>query len=343
MKYFSLDQAKISKSQYRDEAYAIANKINLCQDLNDIQKNDLVLVCSSLQAGKQIRDKVYSFTQHVSIKIHDLGDFEGGEMLDLMTTIKEIFEKEAFCIYISEKKDDNLFHHLHDHGLFKNTTENSCTIARDINDTTRLYEKKSFVQIACQSHRSTPIHLLKSDNLSLLRLGELRNYLPNAEPHLRHSDFCFFDINAVRFSDCPAQDQPSSSGLTSEESCQLMRYAGQAERLKFLWIYGYAAKFDDQLTGADFIAQCIWYLAEGVENRKDKVQPDSHTLTTYVIEFDGMDIPIQFHKSKLTDRWWVELSPSNQSKLIPCSLKDYESAKQGELSDRLIKLLDLYL
>ena len=54
---------------------------------------------------------------------------------------------------------------------------------------------------------------------------------------------------------------------------------------------------------------------------------------------------ITFYKSKLTEKWWMEVSHSrlgakySRNSIVPCSYADYQTATKGELPERYINAL----
>ena len=57
----------------------------------------------------------------------------------------------------------------------------------------------------------------------MLRVGKIREHIFEAEPLLREAAMVTFNINAIRYSDAPAQLEPSPNGLFGDEACGLAR------------------------------------------------------------------------------------------------------------------------
>ncbi len=339
-KHLSIDQIDQFKSSWELQEHVLAPQVLNFETLSSIQKDDLILLSLSESVGSNVRYKWYGFSQFTSTRIVDCGTYNGNDVMPLLEFIDALWKKGAVIMLLSENMDSGLYHHLHTD--LKEQISISASITRAPSDTVRLYPKTSFVSIANQVHRSKPFHLMKSENLVSLRLGELRSYFAEAEPFMRHADCGFFDFSSVRFADAPGQTNPSTSGLTSEECCHLARYAGQASKLKLFWIYNYAPEYDTRNVTADLTAQMLWYFVDGLEHRKDAFPLVTTNMQAYVVEFDKLDIPLTFYKSVITDRWWVAASFNQDAHPTPCSKRDYDLAKQGELSPRLLALLDVY-
>lgn len=340
MKNFNNDQVTRVKASWELQEHVLAPQIKLFEKLDSIEEGDLVLLSLSEEVGSTTRYKWYGFCQITSTPIVDCGNYIGNDIEPLITLIEKVWEKGACIMLISSNLDQGLYHTIHD--KLGNRISISANVSRFPDDTCRLYPDISFVSMANQVHRSKPVHLLKSNNLMTLRLGQMRSYFAECEPYIRHADCCFFNLDSVRFSDAPAQPNPSTSGLTSEEACHIARYAGQASRMKLFWLYNFEPEHDTRQVTADLAAQMMWYFADGIEERKDPMPVDVSRLQAYIVEFDKLDIPLTFYKSPVTDRWWVSGSIDLDTKPIPCSIRDYESARKGELSQRLLELLHVY-
>ena len=340
MKYFIANQVERQKQAWELQNHVLAPFIHSFESIDQIAAGDAVILSLSDEVGAAVRHKWYGFSQITATRILDRGDYVGNDIEPILTLIDQLWEKEAIVILLSGNLDKALYHHIHDR--FDTDVSISASIARQAKDTYRLYPHVSFVSMANQIHRSTPAHLLKSQNILTLRLGEMRTFFAESEPYLRHADCCFFGLDSIRFADAPAQPNPSTSGLTSEEACHLARYAGQAGKMKLFWIYNYFPELDERQVTADLIAQMLWYFIDGIEHRKDPIPVDTSRLQAYVVEFDRLDIPLTFYKSPITERWWVSGSIDLDAKPVPCSSRDYETAKSGELSKRLLDLLHVY-
>lgn len=169
------------------------------------------------------------------------------------------------------------------------------------------------------------------------RLGLVRTNLKDMEPVLRDANHVSFNINAVRHSDAPAASRPSPNGLSGEEFCQLAFYTGHGIRLKSLGIYDFLPNNDIHSITAILAAQTIWYFLEGLSNVIYE-EPDTtpENFMTYIIHHNETDSDISFHKSSLTNRWWMEISAKNKvSKvLLSCSQEDYNQACRQEVPER---------
>lgn len=184
----------------------------------------------------------------------------------------------------------------------------------------------------------------------LIRLGVLRAGIEKCEPYIRDADIFSFDMSAIRYANAPGQLFPSPNGLTGEEACALMRYAGLSNGLKTAGIYEYNPDFDERGQTALLIAQMFWYYVEGLGIRRSEhplKQQDDFIKYRTVIQ--NHQYEIVFYKSKFTDKWWMEIPNPRTNKentlpiCIPCSYEDYQIALKDEMPDRWWKAYQKFI
>lgn len=177
------------------------------------------------------------------------------------------------------------------------------------------------------------------------RLGQLRNDLIEMEPVIRNADMLSFDITAIKSADAPGNAQAQPFGLTGEEACQLCWYAGQNEKLSSAGFYEYNPRHDDaQKKTAAVVATMVWYFVEGFYHRKNELNFKGNDFLKYTVSMPVEPETITFYKSKLTEKWWMEVVAPNmqlypRNSLVPCSYSDYQCATQGELPERYLQTL----
>jgi formiminoglutamase len=149
----------------------------------------------------------------------------------------------------------------------------------------------------------------------------------------------------IKSNDAPGNANAQPFGLTSEESCQLCWYAGMNEKLSSVGFYEYNPQYDDRhKKTASVVATMVWYFIEGFYNRKGEASFKSNDFTKYVVAMPRHET-ITFYKSKVTEKWWMEVSDhrSNtryvRNTMVPCSYSDYQIAAKGELPERYINAL----
>ena len=185
------------------------------------------------------------------------------------------------------------------------------------------------------------IKLLDKLYFDAYRLGEIRQNIEEVEPSLRNADFVSFDMGCVRISDNPSVISGSPNGFTSEEACQIMRYAGISGRLKSLGIFNYVRSKDTNFQSEKLIAQMIWCFFEGFFHKMKRFKPNDDDMVKYHISLRDGEFNTCFYKNKKLDKWWVEIplinlksQIPNENYFIPCSYNDYKTAVKGEIPER---------
>ncbi|MGL1888001.1 MAG: formimidoylglutamase [Reichenbachiella sp.] len=204
----------------------------------------------------------------------------------------------------------------------------------------------NYSQLGHQSYliNSTAETALKQLSFSTIRLGVIREDIKKIEPLIREADMLTFDLSAIQSIYCPAGDHSQVFGLTGEEACQIMWYAGMNEKLSSLGIYEYnPAKETIGNPSAMVVATMIWYFIEGFKNRKGEKGFQTNDYIKYVVTLDATPEHIVFYKSRLSDKWWMEVPNINhtgiydRNYIIPCDHTDYQNATKGDIPDRWIQ------
>ncbi len=183
------------------------------------------------------------------------------------------------------------------------------------------------------------VDLMQQMKFETYRLGELQSKIENTEPLIRNADMFIADIKSLRASDSPCSTNPH--GLYGEEFCKILNFAGMSDKLTSLGIYNYDSREDDRLRTAQIISHALWYFIEGYNWRKsDYPYKDQKNYYKFNVIMPN-DTTIVFFKSKKSERWWMQVSCSNDMKekylrhfLIPCTYTDYQEAMEGRLPER---------
>lgn len=182
---------------------------------------------------------------------------------------------------------------------------------------------------------------IEQSHFSLMRLGQLRENPDAADQLISQADVVSIDVSALKSLAGQVLSPTAAFGLTPEELVRLMHYAGLSPKLKSLGIYGYDQQTDQSGQLAHVLAVSIWYMLEGIAGLQ---QGPSH-YQHYRILREEMDDLLFIHHV-YSDRWWVAFTTKHQESLdgpVPffgCKSTDYTLAVQGELSDRLVLLLN---
>jgi formiminoglutamase len=184
--------------------------------------------------------------------------------------------------------------------------------------------------------------ILQGLNFERIRVGELYKNPRLAEPFLREADLVALDLGALRMSEAPGNLHSSPAGLTVEQACQMMRYAGNGPTCTALALCEFNPEYDLNEQTSYISALLAWHFVEGYANRKPDY-PDARrqNVKTFRAVLDSAVEEIIFYQSKLSERWWMEVSPPlangqrpKPSRLVPCTEEDYQRARAGEIPPR---------
>lgn len=174
------------------------------------------------------------------------------------------------------------------------------------------------------------------------RLGLIRGNIEETEPIIRNSDVLFFDFSAIKRNDGGIVEHFSPNGISSDEACQMMWYAGMNDKLSSVGIYEVNTILDKSNVSTHLAAQMIWSFIEGYFNRKDDTPLKNHPdYEVFKVGLHNGKYHINFIRSHKTGRWWMEVPyPPHLTQnyerhtMVPCSQKDYETALNDELPDK---------
>jgi len=203
----------------------------------------------------------------------------------------------------------------------------------------------NYYQLGYQSYLvdSKEIEILERLYFESIRLGVIKENVKELEPLVRDADMISFDISSLQAHYCPGASDSKVYGLTGEEACQLTWYAGINDKLSAIGFYEYDVNKDSEDRKTAFVVSTmIWYFIEGYYNRKGDNNIRTNDYLIYEVPIGGDPSSIRFYKSKLSEKWWMEV-PHPEDKLgfmrsimIPCNYSDYETALTGEVPNRWI-------
>jgi formiminoglutamase len=206
----------------------------------------------------------------------------------------------------------------------------------------------SYTHLAYQSYLIDPLSVSVLEKLyfEAFRIGQMRTNMQEMEPTIRNADMMSVDITAIRASDAPGNANAQPFGLTGEEACQICWYAGMNEKLSSIGFYEYNPDFDDlHKNTAAVVATMIWYFIEGYYHRKNEQNFRSNDFMKYSVSMPVEPEVLIFYKSKVSEKWWMEVPYPNGRKryarnsIVPCSYNDYQTAIKGEVPERYISML----
>lgn len=321
----------------------------------------------SKEAPNQVRNKLYQLRKiEKSLKIYDLGNVKNGESINdtyfaLRDIVLELRERDITTILIGGSQDlsrgvflalekQNGLHHLLtidsmlDFSL-KEGPLNSRNYLNQVVSEERL-RQFSLTNLGHQACFVTENQLQQLEKMFLesIRLGEARKEIRLAEPLIRDSEFISIDMGAVRHSDAPGASVPSPNGFFGDELCQITRYAGLSEHVKILGFFELCPSSDMNGQTAHLEAQAVWYFLEGLTHRirENPVDTPEH-IKKFIVTLNTAGHDIIFHKSTLSERWWMEIPVKNPvtgyNFFVSCAYEDYQQACNQEIPDRWWRFL----
>ncbi len=333
--------------------------------LPDLKDTQIALIGIGEEDANTIRRALYRMSfPFANLKIADLGNMRKSDPAFPIPLLKELIDSQIVPIIVSAdsrhilsqyKAFQNLLSHVslavidERIRLDENDKTNEAQYLNDIllNTRSRLYHLS---MVGCQTHYTNPaaFNYLEKNTYDCLRLGNARADLAEAEPLIRDADLTVFHLAAIRQADAPGQNEPTPTGFSVDEACQISRYAGMSDKLRAYGIFGFQQALDHRMQTAQVVAQMVWYFIEGFANRKNDFPVSTDGLMEYIVDFKQMDYQLTFWKSQRSSRWWMQVPVKigkkyHRHRLIPCSYNDYKLACQDELPERLLNAYKRFL
>ena len=318
------------KSSIRPERLSknsLWHKIKFLHDQDSsYNAGDLLIISFDRSIAHAIKKSLYQFsaTPSAALQVIDCGTFAPRQQENIIPVLKEIRESGAIVLLLGAP--NGFAGHQVD-------TARMVSIVREskLDDDVNLRNSHTgclYQYIGTQRHLVSETHLNVEGHL---RLSDLREELNLAEPCIRDSNVMIFNCDSMSAAEAGYLTGMSASGLTTIEACQLFRYAGAAQGLHSVGIYGYMPESDNSGMMANALAQMVWYLLEGSTLRED---PEQSPLTQYHVQAKDNDYVLLFYKSELSGRWWIE---NKAGRKVPCSYRDYRKACEEDYSELIIK------
>ena len=314
----------------------------------------------------EIRKSLYNlYPGNWSTEIADLGNLILGENIEqtygrIISMLSILFEKNIIPIIIGGSHD-LLYANYRAYDSFKSTV-NIVNIDSnfDIGDSAKPINNLSYLgkiildephnlfnysNLGYQTYHNSQeeIDLMENLYFESYRLGEVSSNIRLSEPVMRDADIVSVDLKSVRASELSSRQKFSPNGFDGKEICALSRYAGISNKVSSFGIYEYKSSNEDEITEM-LISQIIWYFIEGVNCRVQdsdfQNDEDYNKFTVIVDEYE-----LVFYQNKITSRWWIEIigdgsnNKLKQNTLLPCTLDDYEVAKNGMIPERWFKAI----
>jgi arginase family enzyme len=334
------------------------------EQLPDVDNADIVLIgCNEQRGGGSfaegtaadaVRKEFYNlYYWHNDIKIMDLGNVRTGKTMHdsyaaLKVVLYELMELDKLVVVLGGSHDLTLAQY-YAFGEKKRAIDAAGVDAViDINLESPLRSENFLMEmltgepnytrhynhIGFQSYFVHPRMLETMDKLRFdcFRAGNVKEHIDEMEPVLRNCHLFSFDITAIANAYAPANNF-SPNGLTGEEACTLMQFAGMSRHMRTIGIYGYQPEKDREVLTAKQISHMIWYLMDGrSKGNREALIDERDSFNEYHTAFAEVDTV--FLQSKKTGRWWMQLP---DKKFIACSYKDYLLASSNEIPERWLR------
>ena len=314
----------------------------------------------------EIRKSFYNlYPGNWSTEIADLGNLILDENVEqtygrIISMLSILFEKNIIPIIIGGSHD-LLYANYRAYDSFKSTV-NIVNIDSnfDIGDSAKPINNLSYLgkiildephnlfnysNLGYQTYHNSQeeIDLMENLYFESYRLGEVCSNIRLSEPVMRDADIVSVDLKSVRASELSSRQKFSPNGFDGKEICALSRYAGISNKVSSFGIYEYKSSNEDEITEM-LISQIIWYFIEGVNCRiqdSDFQNDEDYNKFTVIVD----EYELVFYQNKITSRWWIEIigdgsnNKLKQNTLLPCTLDDYEVAKNGMIPERWFKAI----
>jgi arginase family enzyme len=305
-------------------------------------------------APDTIRDEFYKLVrQNTRLRLSDLGNIAAGDTFeDSLAALKIVTEtllKENIIPIILGGTIELAYGQYMAYEKICKNLEYICVSADfDLKNETYLrkictYQPNYLFNINVLGYQT---YLVEDDSLNVIhklffeanRLGPLKKDMTDTEPMIRNADMLTFNMAAIKQADAPGQANGNPNGFSGEEACQIAWYAGVADKIKTFGIYELNPDYDEYCQSAKLASQMAWYFVDGYYNRKNDNPVMHQEFLKYRCTLGEGQPEALFYKSKLSDRWWMEIPyPDNygeHSVLVPCSYNDYLIASKGEMPER---------
>ena len=327
-------------------------------DLETLKSGSIALVGLDQAEADRVRSRLYQMARPAEeVTVVDLGNARRADSIVNAPIMQELLVAGITPVFIGREDDRVLaqYYGYHQAEFLTNLVVIDDRLrfqARDVPDSRRYLDHIfdltpvrlfHLAVLGYQTHYNDPAALeyLHQHHFEFYRLGKIKYEIEECEPVLRDADAVVLQLSALKAADAHAQEPLGSSGLSSEEACQLTRFAGMADKVTSFGVYGYYAERDPSGQCADTIAQTLWYFIEGFALRKYDYPISTEGLTQFIVRLDGQAPELTFWKSERSGRWWLELpykiETGSRHKYIPCTYNDYQLACEQQLPDRLVE------
>ncbi|MBK7694726.1 MAG: hypothetical protein IPI30_10505 [Saprospiraceae bacterium] len=327
---------------WSSQVHSVKFNLEKSPKLEDI---DVVILGTGSEVSKKIRDEFYKMNLSVfrDLTIMDLGDIDPHHPKDVSKVLFYLLNHNIIPIVFACPKEI-----LFGIDEFQETRMEPYSLSlisnmvnsNDLDNFNKSLFLKKVHLIALQRHYTNKELLFAiQDQITTLYLSEYRKSNSSFEPFARNSEYIFFDLNAIRTSDFPANKIHAASGLFSEEAVGICKMSGSGDKTKCLFISDWNAT--DLSQCENLVAQMIWYFVEGVALRKFDHLDQTRHITEYIVELQDSEAQIQFYKSEISGKWWFRtpgIDEDIKPSLTPCTYEEYLMTVQAHAPVRILEL-----
>ena len=373
--YFDPVSLERPEFEYLDNQEAFSHHITVHtpdQSIRDLDKHQVAIfgipedrnafIKGSQSAPDAVRGQLYQLTRiNRGLKIYDLGKIKtGGSVNDSYFAIRDVVLElkdrrmislilggsQDLCrgVFLAMEKQEGLHHVLTIDSMLDFSESEGTVHSRNYLNQLLLPNTRNQFSFTNLGHQAcfitaNQVEQLEKSHLESIRLGVARKDLRQAEPLIRDSEFISIDMGSVRHSDAPGASIPSPNGFFGDELCQFTRYAGLSEQVDTVGFFEFNPLTDLNGQTAHITAQAAWYFMDGLANRTEEnpVNTPEH-IKKFIVNLDAAGHDIIFHKSTVSERWWMEIPVKNPSTgynfFVSCSYEDYQQACNQEIPDR---------
>jgi len=329
---FGLFQPVVSISG--NQAQPFFNYINTTAlQADSFSGRGVALITLSNDFNIDVREYLGTFHNHFrNIQIYDLGTLLSHEPKTIADVIRSLKEHTIipFIVGASVRLASQICDELHGR-------------VHHITNKPDIHIKNSgllnFNNIAYQRHLISidQMHFMEGQSLHSLSLGKMRTYPGLVEPILRDCQILLFNINAMKSSEAGDIQGVLPTGLTSEELCQIMQYAGNAVDLQtVLTAWPKEAAMRDKT--AALMAEAFWYFCEGYHMQTGDHPSKTGDFSEFIVYSQQMDEQFDFIRHNPTMKWWLKkVSDDHQVQYLSCAYEEYQAAVANEIPDRLFR------
>ncbi len=199
----------------------------------------------------------------------------------------------------------------------------------------------SFIGIQSFLNTNEIVQESSDEFIEHLRLGDVKANITLVEPLLRQADIFEFDLSAIKHQEFSSAAQLLPNGLQTQDACGICRYAGISNTLGCYVLRNFTLTKNNTID-AQQIAQMVWYILDGIDNRfNDFPQLNHRNFTVYKCHANSGEDMV-FINSNLTGRWWLQIPQKGKKtapKFIGCLETDFEIAQQGDVPEKWYRAL----